>query len=340
MKQSLQEEISRIHKLTYGQSNLNEQVLSDIFKNIISQETKIDDPKKADLVTDDVKEFFNTLELSSTSGGLKEQKYGYMTFQKAVESMQIGLQLLGYDLPIHGVDGLYGPETSNAVKKFAEEKLNVKNGTATPDVLNKLIELLKQKGINSSDLKSNIDTVTTGGGEKFTDLDLTTDLGFKIYSEICQKYIDRNPPNQLGITGDMMAKSAKNAFIKYKKYVPPELALSQLILEGGIRNKNERSRPIRTKNPFNVGNVDSGANRFFQDVQSAIDVYYDLIAKNYLGAGKTAQDLMNNFVNKRGNRYASGYDYERKLNQLANQVNAIASPILAKHKISKTSDMA
>jgi peptidoglycan hydrolase-like protein with peptidoglycan-binding domain len=35
--------------------------------------------------------------------------------------MQIGLIILGYDLPVHGVDGLFGPETARAVTKFTKK---------------------------------------------------------------------------------------------------------------------------------------------------------------------------------------------------------------------------
>jgi len=40
--------------------------------------------------------------------GLTQQSGG-ITYQKEVESMQIGLVILGYDLPVHGIDGLFGP---------------------------------------------------------------------------------------------------------------------------------------------------------------------------------------------------------------------------------------
>ena len=162
-------------------------------------------------------------------------------------------------------------------------------------------------------------------------MDLNTQEGYRTYVEICDAFISKNNPNPLGITGEMMVKGAKGAFDRYKRYVAPELALSQLVLEGGIKNGNTNSRPIRTKNPFNVGNVDTGANIFHNDVQTGIDAYYNLIAKNYLGKGRSAKDLLNNFVNKSGNRYATAPNYERILNKLAIDVNRISTPIIAKN---------
>lgn len=124
MKRTLSEELERIHTLTYGKRVIEEQGLLDrILRGVglKKDEKKIDDPKKADLVSDDVNEFFKTLEDSSNSGGLSQQKRGSMSFQKGVESMQIGLILLGYELPRYGVDGLFGPETASAVGKFNQD---------------------------------------------------------------------------------------------------------------------------------------------------------------------------------------------------------------------------
>ena len=472
MKKTLTEELQRIHEITYGKQLVNE---SGIIDKILSKvglgkdEKKVDDPKKADLVTSDVTDFYNSIEDAAKSGGLSQQSHGSMEYQKEVESMQIGLLLLGYELPVHGVDGLFGPETGVAVDKFKKDnsilnedetslrndlndlgysekgseltsggdvnntltdlvsdilksykqtnpdvkvtitagndkfhkKLNYKSkhtegnaidltispynsknastfikilnstkgkdskftyideytnpsGAATgghfhlqyggststkgdgkmtsasPDMLNKLLDMLKSKGVTSEDLKKYIDTVTTGGGSEFTDLDLNTQEGYNVYAQICQKFIDAHTPNPLGITGEMMAKGAKLAFDRYRKFVPAELALSQLVLEGGIQNKNPNSAPIKTKNPFNVGNVDTGEKQYIGDVQSGINMYYNLIAKNYLGKGKTAKSLLSNFVNNEGNRYASSTDYERLLNTLATQANKIATPIASK----------
>lgn len=130
MKRSLTEELERIHTITYGKRVIEEQgFLDKLLKRVgLKKDDKKteDDPQKADLVSDDVQEFFKTLEDASNSGGISQQQRGSMTFQKGVESMQIGLILLGYELPKHGVDGLFGPETATAVTKFTNEKLEKK----------------------------------------------------------------------------------------------------------------------------------------------------------------------------------------------------------------------
>ena len=629
MKKTLTEELQRIHEITYGKEVVNEQYVDKLLNKIgLGKDKgvkKIDDPKKADLVTPDVADFYKSIENAAKSGGLSQKSRGSMDYQKEVESLQIGLMILGYQLPKHGVDGLFGPETAAAVTEFktknsilsessivgktslfnvkpgqiigrpgqgthnandwqsknaydiavpqgsqvfsissgvvekvvpggktikksgvkkifgdqvtiisndgtpnvfythiktnlketqkinkgdvigtivymggitphlhvglsngdiksytnlsessivssggglvgrpgqgthnapdwqsrnawdvtapiGSEVFSISNGTvkkvrkggnkliksgvkkifgdqvtvtsndgkpdafythiqtdltpgttikqgdvigtivkmggitphlhvglssgnlssytdlksatggssgsssnsgsqgpmvtASPEMLNKLLEMLKSKGVKSEQLKSFIDSVTTGGSAEFTDLDLTTEEGVNAYSQICQKFIDSKGANPLGITGKMMADGAKQAFERYRKYVPAELALSQLVLEGGIGNKDTNSKPIRTKNPFNVGNVDSGAVVQYGQVQTAINTYYNLIAKSYLNKGKTAKDLLGNFVNGSGNRYASATDYESKLNKLVSQANRVAQPIYA--SLSKT----
>ena len=335
MKKTLEEELRRIHTITYGKEVINEGFIDNLLNKIgIGRgEKKVKDPKKADLVTTNVDEFFNTIENEIKSNGLSQQELGSMTYQKGVESMQIGLILLGYELPKFGVDGLFGPETSEAVNKFKQDKSisidpQSKITVATPEMLTKLLELLKTRGVKPEEIDSYINS--TPNGNNSSNLDLSTSEGYTIYSDICQKFIDIHGPNLLGITGTMLGNGAKLVYEKYGKYVPPELALSQLILEGGIQNKNINSRPIKTKNPFNVGNIDSGKDTYHDDVQSGINDYYELIAKNYLGKGKTVNDLMSNFVNTHGSRYATDTEYEQKLNSYATQVNKISRPIMSK----------
>ena len=60
------------------------------------------------------------------------------------------------------------------------------------------------------------------------------------------------------------------------------------------------------------------------EVQTGINNYYNLIARNYLGKGKSAKDLVQNFVNHDGNRYAKKDVYEKLVNQIAIQVNRMA----------------
>ena len=468
-KRTLQEELERIHGITYGEEVLKEGFLDFLLgkSKDSGTEKKIDEPGKADLVSNDVQDFYNTVQKSIENGGLKEQSLGSMTYQKEVESMQIGLMLLGFDLPKHGVDGLFGPETAAAVQSFKErngtlkessedirstlnslgydekgnelssggdvtdelssivnsilkefkstnptvkititggndqfhkglgynskhtkgqavdlvfnpynsntstaflqilDKFKSKNnkfsyideyknpsGAATgghfhlqygegsvvggqtqnrtafasPEMLSKMLDLLKQRGVKSEELNQYIDRVSTGGGAQFTDLDLNKPEDFEKYSKICQKFIDTRKPNLLNITGEMMAAGAKQAFGKYQKFVPAELALAQLATEGGIGNNDPNSRPIKTRNPFNVGNTDNGTDVVHSDVQSGINTYYNLIANNYLGKGKTANDLVNNFINHTGQRYA-GPDYEKLVNSISSQANKIAQTV-------------
>lgn len=166
MKQILSEELKRIHEITYGKKIIEEQ---DFLNNILKWFfPKKDDPKKSDLVSSNVDDLFNTLETASNQGGITLQDKGSNTFQKEVESLQIGLSLLGYELPKNGIDGVFGPETSEMATKFMEKNFGNKFNSSkvdevTPEMLNKMVELLKQKNITSEDLKELIDKRIVSG---------------------------------------------------------------------------------------------------------------------------------------------------------------------------------
>lgn len=139
------------------------------------------------------------------------------------------------------------------------------------------------------------------------------------YSTKAQKFLSAKAPNT-DITGEMLAEAAIKAFNKYGKTVPVEIALAQLMQEGYLNSK-ETSRPRKTKNPYNVGNVDNGNNKYFNSVQDGIDAYYDLMVRKYLSK-KSPEELLENFTDEKGRRYASDSKYEKSLKSLIrNHIN-------------------
>ena len=201
------------------------------------------------------------------------------------------------------------------------------------DLITRLMNALKEKGFTQEALNhyaKRTDASLDPNSTYFTNLDLSTAEGSTKYAEICQAWINKRNP-QSPITGEMLAKGAVQAFNKFHSYVPPQLALAQLTQEGGLTN-DQNSRPIKTKNPFNVGNVDNGANVYESDWQAGINAYYNLVAKNYITRGKTADDLINTgFTNVDNQRYATPLNYEASLNQLIKSINSqvLARPIAA-----------
>lgn len=215
---------------------------------------------------------------------------------------------------------------------FADSLVRNVFGGKGEDIVGKLLgDLKKEKSSDSESESSPTGTKSsTNTAGEFAQLDMNNPEDFDVYEKVADKFISSRSSNLLGIKGSMLADAAKNAQNKFGKYVPVELSLAQLAAEGGF-SRDPNSRPIRTKNPYNVGNTDSGKNVFHSSVQSGIQRYYDLIAKDYLVGDKTASDLLDNFVNKNGLRYATA-KYEGPVSQIANQVKNMGQPIFASLK--------
>ena len=167
--------------------------------------------------------------------------------------------------------------------------------------------------------------VNSSDDSMFTPLDLKTPEGFKAYADISQKWINKQNPSS-PIKGEMLANGAKAALDSHGSYIPPQLALAQLTMEGGL-SKDPKVKPIRTKNPFNVGNVDSGAVVNHSNWQSGINAYFKTMAKSYIvpSQNKTAPGLLKKFVNVNNQRYASAPDYEKKITSTIENINKIIS---------------
>ena len=156
---------------------------------------------------------------------------------------------------------------------------------------------------------------------RFAEFDLNTPNGYAAYVKICQTFINGRNPNA-GVTGEMMASAAKKALESTGNYVPPELALAQLAMEGGL-STNPNAIPIVTNNPYNIGNWDGGKRTPFPNKQVGINRYFQTMASDYLGNNRSAEDILQNFTNSQGNRYASATNYEQLLNRIVNQINVM-----------------
>ena len=69
----------------------------------------------------DLEDFYKTLQ-DFVAGGksVPVEKFGSMKYSKMIENIQAALTFLGYPLSKFGIDGFFGPETANAIKKFNE----------------------------------------------------------------------------------------------------------------------------------------------------------------------------------------------------------------------------
>lgn len=126
---------------------------------------------------------------------------------------------------------------------------------------------------------------------------------FENYAEQAQIYLDRFEGTP--ITGEILSKCARTTYDSTGIIVPLELALSQAQWESGMGLKGKSPK----NNPYNVGEWDRGTMIRFKSTEEGVQAYFNLIAKDYLH-GKSMDQLLLNFVNISGHRYASAEDYE------------------------------
>lgn len=293
------------------------------WKNKISKAIEESDSKKLEIIKDKLKEYRQC--------GL--DKNGELSYENLVFKF---LRRSG------DIEKLF-----KELNKSVDKELSIENMVAEQSIIDKIKGLLPDKPISIESLKELIKKIIypskeignnskklVGKKGNFTYLDMNTTEGYNAYKDIANNFINKRNPNSQ-VNGTMLADSAKKYY--NQGYVPPELALSQLALEGGL-SKNPNDRPIRTKNPYNVGNVDSGKNVFRSSFQNGVDVYFDLMTRKYLN-NKKPEDLLNNFVNFNGNRYASSDTYEKNLKNIISGMDNYTTPILSKYGLNKSDDV-
>jgi hypothetical protein len=150
---------------------------------------------------------------------------------------------------------------------------------------------------------TDVDTVET------KDIDSMT-LFFDVYKEKSQTYLDRECFDGTPITGELLATAAKETYNSTGIVVPFELALSQAQWESGMGRKGLS----HDTNPYNVGEFDRGTMLTFKTTEDGVQAYFNLMAKNYLSE-KTVDQLLRNFVDSNGRRYASTKSYEESINE-------------------------
>ena len=135
--------------------------LTEFIKGVIKGEipVQIEDIEKGEIVkgldTDaSTREFYDVIQNAINNSETKsKQDPSNYTYDPLVERVQIGLKFLGFDLPIHGADGLYGPETERSVSNF-RQKYNVPGEGSVMDLafLSSLIARLRENGFTNKDL--------------------------------------------------------------------------------------------------------------------------------------------------------------------------------------------
>lgn len=150
--------------------------------------------------------------------------------------------------------------------------------------------------------------------ENTTRMNFNLNGNFQDYATKAQNYLNKVAPNT-DIKGVDLAAAAQEAYKAHGTIVPVELALAQLKQEGYLAQGSKPNKPQRTKNPFNVGNTDNGSTVDHSSLYSGIQAYYNLMASQYL-KNKSPEQLLQNFTNSKGNRYASDKRYESSLKDI------------------------
>ena len=132
--------------------------------------------------------------------------------------------------------------------------------------------------------------------------------------DITQHYIDSIAPNS-GLRALVLVENCE------KYGIPITFTLAQGEIESHF---GTTGLAFRTNSVWNVGAFDnfnySDIQHKFDNPNDSVNPYLDLLVNNYLPS-KTVEDLLENFVDINGNRYASDPHYETKLKSKLDYIN-------------------
>ena len=135
--------------------------------------------------------------------------------------------------------------------------------------------------------------------------DVWVDSVFTDYRKRADIYLSQEKFKDSPIQGEMLALAAHNAYDSTGIVLPVELALAQAQLESSMGTKGKSPK----RNPYNIGEHDSGTTLWFKSTFDGIQAYYYYMTTRYLKC-KSLNLLFKSFTNCSGYRYASNPDYE------------------------------
>jgi len=213
----------------HGNSSAHRQVF-DIVSDYLDSKTTIkssdlDDKKiESENLIDKLKSYIDS------NSEFVAGKKGSTIYQKEVEDIQTALQLLGFSLPEWGVDGKFGLETKKATEDFQEKNgLEVSGNFSTKD-LEKLVEVLKEKGFDEYSLNKI---------QKNKTEDLSTSIGSfntKVIENPGVKVTNFPSDLQQRLENIVGSEKLRRFFDKLQGIgLDPKIALRQLYQESGFR---------------------------------------------------------------------------------------------------------
>lgn len=107
-----------------------------------------------------------------------------------------------------------------------------------------------------------------------------------------------------------------------------ELALAQGIAESHFGCNPAAVRSRKTRNIYNVGNVDNGGNRFYKSFRDGIIAYFKLMEREYCWKAEgdmvtLEMMLAHNFKRPRGGRYATAPSYTATVEKVAGRIRKL-----------------